>query len=97
MYVALHIDAAGIDHEIEPILEIFPDRVRLQPLDVQLAVRLDRLDRQVPVPFDRARRAWMSPVKVNRPPATPVVKSLQLEIDRLQSRGELGRAALDPR
>ena len=60
LYVAVRLDAARVDHEIEPIGEILPDRVRAQSIDVT-ARRPIRSGRSTGVRATRsARRAWMS-------------------------------------
>ncbi len=46
------IDAAGVDDEIELILQVLPQRVRQQAVDLEFTVGLHRLHREMAMPLD---------------------------------------------
>ena len=92
----VQIDLAGVDQEIQPILQILPDGVRLQPVDLELAVGLDRLHRQMPVPLDPLAELGRA-AEGEAAAVDPGGEIVQLEIDRLQSRREIARAGCDRR
>ena len=89
----IKIEGAGTDREIQAILEILPNRVRAQPIDLKLAVRFDRLHRQVAMPL-HSLAELRGPGEGKSPPLDSGGEVRQFEIDRLHSVREFGGPAV---
>ena len=88
----LNVDGARIDLKGDPILDLFPYCVRLQPDQSKFAVRFDRLRRQVTVPLDSFTELGHAG-ECKLPAVDARGEIPQLEIDGLQPRREIGGTA----